>query len=86
MANVLKEQSGKQKYWTYLEKSCRGKDITPREVNALLLSQEVAREYGVDPFKIRFHNDGSINKDFQMILEIKSKLNNQRYKFMSKVM
>lgn len=62
MANVLKEKSGVDMYCEYLEKSSKNSAKTPRDVNALLISQEVAREYNVDPFSIRFNSDGSIAK------------------------
>ena len=62
MANVLKEKSGVEMYCEYLEKSSKNSAKTPRDVNALLISQEVAREYNVDPFSIRFNSDGSIAK------------------------
>ena len=62
MANVLEGKSDVEQYCDYLEKSSRNSAKTPRDVNALLISQEVAREYNVDPFSIRFSSDGSIAK------------------------
>lgn len=62
MAGVLEDKSGVEMYCEYLEKSSKNSTKTPRDANALLISQEVAREYNVDPFSISFNSDGSIAK------------------------
>ena len=60
MASVLESKREVEQYCDYLDKSSKNSVKTPRDVNALLISQEVAREYNVDPFSIRFNSDGSI--------------------------
>ena len=66
MTGVLRDKTGREKYYEYLEKSCRKENngLTPKEVNRQYIAKEVAKEYGVDPASVVFNDDGSINKNY----------------------
>jgi hypothetical protein len=58
---LLKKESPEVEYCKYLEHMCRNSSkLTPREANKKLICKEVALQYGCNPDKIKFDEEGNI--------------------------